>query len=603
MQIKFIKFLSFVILVLCCAHGAGAVEKYDYDAMAQYAEQAKSTPNIKFVAVCENDNGGYCVRDAFAKTNVQMLQATALAQEYARIKNKHDVICSGNYRRSWNDDYVKCTDKQNKYFYEFRFDDVKESFDSEIRNSVWRAICEMHGGSVPDARSDTCDVATSGVCSNINNSLAKFGYSAKFIDIANGVRGCQVSFGAKNAETYELKTAFGVNNKKFVNLQIQSGADLQFLLRRYTAAQMEKSGATMNSFKCNSGFQTYYIDTFKKDDILTCYANNQPIDFVFDDANEMVNITASGGTAGLQCIADQGGVFDGKNCHGLTQTQCSAISSKITGGTHWDTTLDTCVLNSAATAEKLDKVTDVATTIGVGMAVAAVSVATGGSASAIILVVVGTSLTTAGTMVDMNATSKKTQNIREFLSESAKCKNAQCAQDNLGWFLTEAVQYYDDMGGQVLSALDSELARLMNLIPVDAEIYQRAIEHAIADSQDVANYANWSAVEKQSFYGKILVGAGLVFGLAGGKGLIGSLKTQGKNVMAVFAGKIKPQTVVSMYSNYKKQKGIVTTTQRVINSANVTVNNLESASGLMPTGLITTTGQTATSLIPSLPGA
>ena len=55
--------------------------------------------------------------------------------------------------------------------------------------------------------------------------------------------------------------------------------------------------------------------------------------------------------------------------------------------------------------------------------------------------------------------------------------------------------------------------------------------------------------------------------------------------------------------NYKKQKGIVTTTQRVINSANVTVNNLESASGLMPTGLITTTGQTATSLIPSLPGA
>ena len=71
------------------------------------------------------------ISDFFNWTNTQIGQAIGFAQEYAKSRNGHTVFCSNSHRKSDNDDYVKCATKDGSVFYEFKFDDVRESIDEE----------------------------------------------------------------------------------------------------------------------------------------------------------------------------------------------------------------------------------------------------------------------------------------------------------------------------------------------------------------------------------------------------------------------------------------------------------------------------------------
>ncbi len=507
MQLKYFKSLLLSVFALTLSGTCFATEKIDISVMQ--ANMQNPGTDITYYKSCDGESGT-CV-NLFSETQVQMLQAVALAQEYAKIKYGHDITCSAIYRKKQNNDYIKCSDKTGAAnYYEFKFDDVKESIDSTIQKNVANALCTIHHGTY----NYNCSVRDE-YTDDLKSSAKRFGYDVVCnpdIAINRNHSKCNILFNTRDASNYELKTAFGIDPRKFMYLQLQSAADMKFLLERYTQRQVESSGQTLTHFECADSFQTYKTgNTFNnpKDDIISCHANGKQIDFLFDDINEAFDYQAKAGTSGLNCIADSGGTFDGKNCHGLTREQCTELDKKLPGGTTWNTTLDTCTLNDAATAANIDKFTSAATSIGVSAGLLVATIATGG---ATILIVAG-AVGTAGAITGTFAQDQKEKQTREFLADSTKCQQSECAETALKEFIHNAAQYYDDIDDQLLKATDEEIARLLNLIPEDSELLTASIEQAITESQDIRNYSNWSVLEKLSFASNTAIALGAVAGL------------------------------------------------------------------------------------------
>lgn len=506
MQLKRFTSLLLSTFALISSGVCFAAEKINSSAIQANLQNPQT--NIKYFKSCAGE-AGECIT-FFSETQVQMMQATALAQEYIKNKHGYDIICSAIYRTDWQDDYIKCSDKTGAAnYYEFKFDDVKESIDNTIQTSVANALCDMQHGFY----NGRCSIRNE-YSEKLKSSAAHFGYKVvckPSIAINRDHSICYILFNPRDASTYELKTAFGIDPHKFANLQIQSISDLEFLLKRYTERQVQSNGQELSSFSCAKSFQTYQTGKIlnPKDDILPCTANGKQIDFLFDDINETFDFWAKAGTSGLNCIADSGGTFDGKNCHGLTHEQCTELDTKVPGGTSWDTMLDTCILNAAQTATNIDKFTSAATTIGISGGLIVATVLTGGSAIFIVAGAVGTTGAFTGTM----AQDLKDKQTRKFLANSTKCRDSKCAESTLKEFVRETVQYYDDINGQLLTATDEELARLLNLIPEDSELLTTSIEQAITDSQDIRNFSNWTPLEKLSFASNTAIAIGAVAGL------------------------------------------------------------------------------------------
>lgn len=462
--------------------------------MSDILTNKDKNPGGQYYRVCGDDKGKsrlaeYCIEDIFKPTNVQMLQATELAKLYAKTKNGHDIACSSDVRKSWNDDYIACSD--GKHAYEFRFDDVYESLDNTIKESVAQAVCEMHGWRY-DGKYMACYAGTG--CSVLDRDLMPFGYKTKLVNSMNQPPYCQMDFASKGSD-YQFKTAWDINHEKFKYLQLESGNDLLFLLRRYVERQMKAQGVTLKTFNCNKSFQTYYTGqvTNPKDDILSCWANGQQIDFLFDDMQESVNMTANGGTAGLQCIADVGGTFDGRNCHGLTRVQCNQIKDKVTGGTEWNDELDTCVFKAAASADKLDTVIDVTATAGFAVGMVVLS---GGTGWVLAVAVVGATAESAaaGARVGME------KQARDILADSYKCacyagnEYPACAKRALGPLID--VVTWDNVDGNARMSAVEEISRLFECIPAEDELFDKFDEVKTGEFNKLSNFKNWSSEKK-----------------------------------------------------------------------------------------------------------
>ncbi len=508
---------------------------YDMDAMRQQVNDLtarKKTVNV--YQVCGDHRGKtkgteYCINDIFKDINVQAIQGVQLAKEYARVKNKHDIICSGKIRTSFNDDYLRCSDGTNHY--EFKFDDLKESVDVQIQSDVAMAVCRLYGadyqteqhtpattlgnGRVVQAvdHPASCVGADAALCTKINTSLNRFGYDAKY-----GIDGCAISFNAKYAKNYTLKTAFDLDNRKFETLQLKSMADLKFLVERYIRRVLKEKNVPLTSIKCDSSFTTYHTDKLMnpKDDIMTCHVNGQEVDFLFDDMSELNPWLSDASTAGLQCIADQGGIYDGRHCQGLTQEQCASISDQIAGGTRWDPMLDTCVLAAAATYEKIKVAEDVMVVMGGATVAILTAPATVGGA----IIIFAAQVTVAGALTSMDATEKMKKGVRDQIAQSSKCRETGCAINALQKLLTDASGYADYIDTQTARALTEEMKRLVELIPGDSEYWIKFTDQIKAANKemmsDIRNFANWPRDRQQLFFGNVLQWIGGALALYGG---------------------------------------------------------------------------------------
>lgn len=122
----------------------------------------------------DNDPNKHCVDNVFTDIEVQFAQAKNLAKEYAFIKYKDEIFCSSDIDKRGKDDYIKCTSKINPVYYEFKFDDAKESNSSGgkyVQQEFARGLCLVYGGE-PDEN-------VSKLRSNIRDRIGKADFSAR----------------------------------------------------------------------------------------------------------------------------------------------------------------------------------------------------------------------------------------------------------------------------------------------------------------------------------------------------------------------------------------------------------------------------------------
>lgn len=455
--------------------------------------------SIKFYHACDKQykgKAGYiCVDDFFTNkiyggTQVNLTPGQTLAKEYARLKhNDSTVQCRNKFDPGTLDDTLMCTSHNKNAYYEFVFDDLEEPKDQTIKNSIQNAICRMYdakpttagcaGGGTNVSGTTTCwsasCAADSAKCAKINQSMAKFGYSAIYKD-----NKCEINFNSINDKS-KLKTAYGIDNFVFCHgIQVANAPNVETYLKQYIA---ERAGVSASSVKCESGFNTYTGDgcarngiTDFKDDIKTCRVGNNQIDFVFDDINEKWKKTVEGGVQGMSCIVT-GGTYSGERCIGLGEQQCNTLRQSNLKecpeckAAKWDKETQSCLLPSSKSAQNLQKGVNISLIVGGAVVGVALTVVTAGAAGAPVTAIVLTGIETVGAGIELTSQLKINGIADDFLVESNKCKNATCAKKMLSQNLQRMANYANDMTAAEADAVDTEMARLANLIPDDDEIW------------------------------------------------------------------------------------------------------------------------------------
>ena len=430
-----------------------------YESMHQAKE--KQINNLKYYEVCgdhKGKSGGteVCVEGVFNWVNIGRLQASGLAEEYARVRYNDTIHCDTvNIRPSWNDDYVKCTSMNSKRYYEFQFDDVKESIDSALQKALVLGICKIHNVSsdinkIPGGYSGAlrCNTACT---SDMTKTARVFGLSAK--TSGNTCNFSGLSMSAADAES-KLAKIDGIDNYVFFHgVQIQGSQNVISQLRQY----IKSTGKTVRTFDCNKNVGEIKNSFLAgDDDVMRCKLNGQPIDFVFDDFSESWLYVQEVGESKMQCIVS-GGKFAGQECYGLTQKQCTdanAIYLKQNPGAsgfRWDG--KECVSIDANEAQFYDGAIQVGTGV-----IALVDCAVGTHLGCVLVMV-----ETAGLATEMTTGVAIENRAGEFLSVSTRCKKRDCAISTI----QNAGHVLSVMGALDATSLDSvdkELARLVGYL-------------------------------------------------------------------------------------------------------------------------------------------
>lgn len=345
---------------------------------------------------CGKDKGKpsvYCIDEAFYSllggTKVRFPEAVGLAIQYAKIKDNRDVFCMSEPRRaeasilSGSAVYVKCRTADGEHHYEFRFSGIGDSY----MGGVEPAICKLYD--VDFLRSDStdatdvfdlfdyeyevmCDTTDEAKCRKINESLVSFGRSASIGEMPYGNgrdgsgkrKGCIITY----VKT-DLRTAFGLDSYKFKEVQYSIGSDLEGYVKKYVSNHLNKRGITLKSFNCDISTAKYRMGIFATDEVLTCYVNEQPVDFVFDDLAEWKSWSKDSGKGKLAC-AIVGGRIKGKRCHDVDKDQCADLNNKLIAqgkkGTDYDLDKGGCILLDS----EIEGVVNLGIEIGVGVALA-----------------------------------------------------------------------------------------------------------------------------------------------------------------------------------------------------------------------------------------
>ena len=430
-----------------------------------------------------------CVTDPFNYTNVQLASAVTLAKEYARVRFGDTIVCTGKYRKAENDDWVKCKALNRERYYEFKFDDVRESVDRDIIQDIVGGIYRIHTKAIADLVYDSdqmlwVTVKNKSVCDKMGESAKLFGYDVTYADkhpryaASTGKHGCGFDVSSIKSAS-ELSTACGIDNFEFCrSIQINTNLSTIDYMREHVA---KKCNTDISNVRCDSGFKTYTgtgcATTWMspKDDVISCHYNGQKIDFVFDDVNEAFKYVADGGQQAMPCI-NSDGTFDGKNCVGLDQQNCEAMQKlneedcPDCRAVTWDAENQMCVLGAAKFAANVDKAVKIGTVAGVAVVAVAATVFSGGTAAPGVWTVVAATangLVITGATVQVTSEAVMTYGVFEpFVKKANLCiqnKDSACAESLVTDELNRMESYSKEFTQGEARALDEIFVKLINL--------------------------------------------------------------------------------------------------------------------------------------------
>lgn len=535
------------------------------DATAPTAATATTPIKLQYFAVCKDAKGKsggteYCIDKPFNRTNVQMLQAAALAAEYALVKNGHDVRCENEWRKSGNDDWFSCTSVDNKHFYEFKFDDVVESVDATIQKNVRRALCEsLYDGEYNISKTyvydPDCELSDENKRHALKQSAAQFGITATV-----GKQG--VNFSHSRQMIYTTQKIDGIDPFAFYSRDIQIRANGQMIDGLYEYAALQLAPRAIKTFTCNRNpIQVApKIDDRKiqgsTDDVLTCYIDGTPVDFVFDDMSEASKKLSRGGYSNMNCTV-AGGAYNGSECMYIGETQCKRIQ-KLSAATmpsnklpFWNSNTQQCELPAAADATEYQRNMNIGIMVGGIIVGAVVTVATGGTAAPVLALV---AVETAGGVIEITQTQKIYDAIDEFLAESQKCNNASCAESMLHANLQRMSNMTFDMTDAQLNGIDHELARLASLIPSDSQFYQDVLQNGTSTADNHKGFFDpdsWEPEQVWRAVGITLQLASLIGGI--GKWVAGKVNKLPRATTAIKQGAKNADNAAKMTSTQAKR--------------------------------------------------
>lgn len=477
----------------------------------------------QFSAVCGKDSymvelgTGKCVDDVFSNkfiggVKVNMLIAPGLAKEYARVKyNDNNLVCSKNPRKSTLDDFIQCISMDKNMAYEFKFDSITATNDAEINASTEAGVCKIYdikyspsgitldtAYSKGESWSAACETTDATVCNKINESMKRFGRSAKIG--TTGSKGNQHSaciIKTDGVSPTTLRTAFGIDNHAFKKGGIQLNATNAVKIQVCDYVRKTVTNPTITSCVCNDGFtQMYDFSSLitETDDVLTCTINGKPVDFVFDDLSEANKKVAAGGSQGMDCMA-AGGTYSGQRCINLNAEQCNLLASANIKNcpnckrVKFDPKTNSCVLPSSADAANIQKNTNIALIVGGAVVGVGVTVMTGGAGAVVVL----TGIETVGAAIELGAQLKIDAIADEFLVKSNQCKSESCARSLIKNNFQHLADSQNDFSAPEISAIDNEMARLANMIPENDDFWaDMALSGlSMADNQSGV-FENWT---------------------------------------------------------------------------------------------------------------
>ncbi len=448
--------------------------------------------STQYFEVCGDDQGKtggdeHCVEDVFyagvmaRKLELTMLQADGLCKEYASVKYNDDIECSNETRGKIND-YVKCTSKLKPIYYEFKFDSVTGSLaDDALYDSVKYSVCKIHGTNLKSSGFNNkvvnfCDTSDTEKCSQINDSMSKFAYKS-FIKNINEV-GNKKNNKCVIEQKYDitkdnLRTAFGINNYNFgKGYQLSAYNDLREKLCEYIK---KNANTTINACECDYNF-TRVVDNSglvsEADDVLTCYANEQPIDFIFDDLNENVERLSQGNMEAFNCSV-LGGEYQGKTCYTPDKELCDKIAAATLSEcpeckkAYWDEKANACVLPNATEAIQHQKNVNIALIAGGAAVNVGLTLYFGGTNWAYFVLVTDTLLTGMEFSGQMHI-----DDVADtFFTKANNCNNATCAEEILKEYFMYLARMTNDLQDAELKGVDAKFEKFVEMLPEDSQFW------------------------------------------------------------------------------------------------------------------------------------
>lgn len=458
---------------------------------------------VYYYSVCGDDKGKtgkqeHCIKDFFyyaapqalsfgQGTYVRMKEALGLAKEYALIKTgQKDVVCDKPRSKK---DTILCASFDKTHYYEFKFNSITETKDDAIKQSTLSAVCKMHdtkyqasaagaatsiGGNAPGySWPDSCETSNKPICDNINKSLKRFSYKSSLGNSDVPPIGNHTTCVIERVITdiSDMRTAFNIDNTIFKNVQVLASEDIDRKIKEYVKQQLSKQGITFDaqSFHCADS-----TNVTSNGDVMTCYVNDKPIDFLFKDLSEWSGVNRRGSAQAMDCIVS-GGTYTGKRCTNLNQKQCEMLrdanikSCPNCNQVRWDTKKKVCTLPSSAAATNLQKDLKIVAIVGGTVVGVVVTIASGGTAglSAGAYVILGVETTGAG--IELWSQSKIDRLADKFFLRANNCNSADCATLLVHQYLTDLASINRDLTSDEADAVDKEMARLVELIPTDSD--------------------------------------------------------------------------------------------------------------------------------------
>ena len=481
--------------------------------------------NMKYYQVCGKDKGKSggsieeCLRvftnKVYGGTQVDVSSAIILAKEWARVNKYREIECDTKiYDYSALEDSILCSsidkDKNGKRgYFEFVFDDLRESSTATIERTFWNALFGRIYGYEQLNYLNTQHAFATGtesVCKNTVGPIAK-----KYCSncITQWAKGSTVGKGDKwfcYIKKEVLNLANVTNNDfdidpfvfcKGAQSQLQGSSGAETLLKQYISSNTKypiskiDCGLTLDYYcgdskagspvcKCDASNLVNYDP---RDDIKTCIVHGDKdyyIRFVFDDFAELSKKREKGALQSMGCVVS-GGTFNGQECKFANKSQCDTYIKSMSKvcpqctKPKWNPDTGLCEVPDAAAVTAMEKREKRLMIIGGVVASVVVTVATAGTgAPAIAFVLSG--IEVAGGAMEYFAQHHIDAMAHEFFLKSAKCNNASCAEEMIKENMQEMANIQNDLEDFEINALDAEFERLLGLIEPSSDFYMRIAE-------------------------------------------------------------------------------------------------------------------------------